>query len=393
MKLKPLYFCFILTLGYLCLGQPIFAATVTQTAAIEQQLTYENADSLSTDYFEHKNWKALIDLGNKALAAGIDFSVLRIRIGIAYFEETLYRMAIPHLEKARTIDHYNTIVNGYLYYAFLLSGDFEQANRYGHLGPVIDYIGVNAGIKNSSMPSSFGDLKFGEFGLHNRIGKCGSLYETFGGLDQQNYYGTIKQWNYYAECTFALGQSWKLSPAIQLLNYQLTNTPFFVQSENVICEIGAMQLTKRFTKWEFALTGSISNLNDHKQAQEGLILSWYPLGSMALCFRGDATLQQEDAIQVSYLMGGGKAIFQIGKRITTAVGYHWCHALYTVDNNGYLANNAPDKMYYNTNLLLNLKLNSHLGLMALVQYEERWSDPKQMTYQFATCMSGVNFYL
>ena len=363
-----------------------------KASEFNQKLSFESLDSLTKVLTEKKDWKGITQLGNLALKQDIDFSNLRLRLGIAYYELEAYRACIPHFEKVYETDKENALVNGYLYSAYLLSGDFEKANRFGHYGRVIDYIGLIGGVKNSNLTNYFGNLSFGGIDIHNRLGKSASLFESFGDLYQKNYYGTITQWNYYVNGTFGLGKGWKISPAFLVLNYKLTNTPTWVATENVMSEAGSLLITKRWVNMELGITGTYSNLNNHNQGQEGIILSWYPMGNMKFCLRGEFTLQQEDEMAKQFPMGNIRAMFQLGKRWNASLGYTYCEALYTLEGNGYLANNSPDRMNYKTNCILNYKISNHIGLMGLGQLEERYSSPSNKTYQFVTLMGGLNLF-
>ncbi|MDG1729685.1 MAG: hypothetical protein P8K68_09240 [Algibacter sp.] len=100
----------------------------TQLVA-QENLTLNEIDRLSYDYYIQKKWDDLIDLGKQSLKNDIDFYYLQYRMGIAYYNKRNYRKAIPHFENVVSITPKDTIAKEYLYYSCLLGLQVEDARK------------------------------------------------------------------------------------------------------------------------------------------------------------------------------------------------------------------------------------------------------------------------
>jgi len=83
---------------------------------------FVSLDKSTYDYYLKKDWKNLIVYGKWGLQNGIDYYYLRMRIGVAYYEQESYRQAIAHFRKALEFNTKDVIALEYLYYAYLFSG-------------------------------------------------------------------------------------------------------------------------------------------------------------------------------------------------------------------------------------------------------------------------------
>ncbi len=91
------------------------------------KLDFATVDKLTYQYFAEKKWDSVIVIGKQALRQDIDYYFLRVRMGIAYFEQAEYFPATTHLQKARRFNSEDPVVANYLYYAYLNSGRTEEA--------------------------------------------------------------------------------------------------------------------------------------------------------------------------------------------------------------------------------------------------------------------------
>lgn len=91
---------------------------VVNTPLVDQQ-TYQ--------LFLEKNWKELIETGNKALGHGIDFYYLRFRLGIAWYHQQNYQMAIHHLQKAYQANPNDPLLKEYFYYSLAFTNRLKEA--------------------------------------------------------------------------------------------------------------------------------------------------------------------------------------------------------------------------------------------------------------------------
>ncbi|HOV12142.1 MAG TPA: tetratricopeptide repeat protein [Bacteroidales bacterium] len=79
--------------------------------------------------WQQKNWKQLLKEGNAALDKGFDFYFLRVRMGVACYEQKNYHLAIKHFEKARKFNDEENDLKEYLYYAYVFSGRQAEARK------------------------------------------------------------------------------------------------------------------------------------------------------------------------------------------------------------------------------------------------------------------------
>ena len=113
------YLCGIVILVLLLISSKVFA---------QKEITIENVDSLTLEYFDNGQWKKLIRAGEKALDIGIESYLLRMRLGTAYFELENYFDAIPHFEKAVSTGYSDGVVKQKLYESYIYAGREEDAN-------------------------------------------------------------------------------------------------------------------------------------------------------------------------------------------------------------------------------------------------------------------------
>ncbi len=81
------------------------------------------------DYLK-SDWHSLTKNARKARKHNIDFQYLTIRTGIAYYEQGKYMLALPYFEKAYNSDNSNSVLNEYLYYSYLFSGRYKNAQQF-----------------------------------------------------------------------------------------------------------------------------------------------------------------------------------------------------------------------------------------------------------------------
>ncbi len=92
----------------------------------QEELTFENVDAKSYDFYKNQKWNALIRLGEQAIEERIDFYSLRIRLGTAYYKTKNYFPAISNFEKALDIGYDDELIYEYLYYSYMFTGRTED---------------------------------------------------------------------------------------------------------------------------------------------------------------------------------------------------------------------------------------------------------------------------
>lgn len=107
----------------------ILSLIISISSFAQDTLNFKMVDATTYQSYVDKDWNKVIEVGNKALKQDIDYYFLRMRLGIAYYEETNYRKAIIHFEKAMDMNNEEVVAIEYLYYAYKNIGNDIQALR------------------------------------------------------------------------------------------------------------------------------------------------------------------------------------------------------------------------------------------------------------------------
>lgn len=94
---------------------------------VNGQRDFIQTDIQTYRLFTEQKWDSLLLTGKKALHDGIDFYYLRVRMGVAYFEQKKYFPAVRHLKAAHEQNPSDSYVNYYLFYALRYTNQFEEA--------------------------------------------------------------------------------------------------------------------------------------------------------------------------------------------------------------------------------------------------------------------------
>lgn len=360
----------------------------------ETPLSYKSMDSLTYALFLEEDWKDLVIEGKKSHKEGIDFYYLDVRMGIAYFKQNKMFLAIKMLEKAYSVNPYDTVVQDYLYWAYRYSGLFlesdifytkmakelqDQINLKLHFVSAID-LGV---VANSN--SDYDDMLSGNdninstdsrifpknyqlysLGLNHRFSHSTNFFHRLTIMPrtsvlQENVAGrpvnTEYQGNeirYFADATFALGKKVYLDVYLNLIfgnfdeldttlgnsqNAMFANTGNTINYNNVV--FGAT-IARVCYYLKQSLNLSYANLNESNQFQAGYSLSLFPLGNTLLVPFGSVQFQNES----SDILNDNRMVYTGGLALNTKdfslTGY-----INTGEIRNFVSNNAS--IVYNQN--------------------------------------------
>ncbi len=93
----------------------------------QSQVTFEDIDFASYEQFIQNDFENIKETGKTALENNIDYYFLRMRLGIVGYNHQKYEYALPHFEKAYEFYPADTLVQEYLYYAYLFTNRPENA--------------------------------------------------------------------------------------------------------------------------------------------------------------------------------------------------------------------------------------------------------------------------
>ncbi|MEI7898127.1 MAG: hypothetical protein WCJ26_13895 [bacterium] len=437
------------------------------------KLDFTTVDMLTFRLYQEKKWDSLIGIGHQALRQDIDYYYLRVRMGIAYFEQKEYFPATTHLKKAMQFNSGDQFVADYLYRAYVYTNRPEEANILRKtMSPqardtalvsnaILQSVHVEAGYTFSSdrAPKNLTKLMdtaniYGEQDLYgnsiysnlslnlrvsNRIGLTlaynylnfsKTKYIQYGQLEHQltsitdtswgklyNYatpnpwiiYDTsfkyqVKQHEIHIGASISSGAGFRIMPAFHLIHvaYTMTNItsgfetrqdpwyytnfnstlyslPFeqlnytFSQKDTSFNNyVAALEITKDFGLFKAGLSGSWSNLNNKKQKQVGVSLTYFPLGN--LNFYGTTAV-------TGFFQGKNKRLLLsqiLGAKITSWLWgeVNFYYGDYTNANifNGSIVYNNSDIIDYRGGATLIFAVSKHIQLSLIYQYFRKESE-------------------
>ncbi len=181
----------------------------------QQKADFRQVDSLTYQYYLNSNWKPILKTGKQALKNDIDYYYLRMRMGIAAFEEGKPAIAANHFQKALVFNENDPVAQGYLYDSYLemgktnrawkLSKNFSQSLKSSLLTKkkIVESVDVMGGYvfsnniqKNNDLylmgsdtlfgkQKMFGDEAYLHAGLKFNLSHSVSLYASFNNINVQ----------------------------------------------------------------------------------------------------------------------------------------------------------------------------------------------------------------
>ncbi|NOX84996.1 MAG: tetratricopeptide repeat protein [Chlorobi bacterium] len=202
----------------------------------QQKADFRQVDSLTYQYYLDKNWKPVLKTGKQAIKNDIDYYYLRMRMGIAAFEEGKPAIAANHFKKALKFNQNDPVAQGYLYDSHLEMGKTNRAWKLaGKFNPALrsslttkmktvesvdlmgGYIFSNNYEKNNDLYLMGSDSLFGKqrmygneqylhAGIKFNFSPTVSMYASFNNINIQ----TRSNFEYisYKEGTITIDTSW-----------------------------------------------------------------------------------------------------------------------------------------------------------------------------------------
>lgn len=115
----------------------------------EEQVTFNQIDSISYHFYMTGNWDALIETGELSLANDIDFKWLQQRLGYAWFMKKQYFRSMKHYEQSLQFDQSDETSHLYLYYIGLNTGNISYARA--HAGKLSEETQKQIGYKSTKI--------------------------------------------------------------------------------------------------------------------------------------------------------------------------------------------------------------------------------------------------
>ncbi len=275
-----------------------------------QQSALQVADSVSTDLYNAGNWKQLIAYGNQSIAAGVDFTGLRLRLAYANFITGDYKHALKQYGVILAKDPYNITARYYAYYCDkYLTDDLHATYNLSYLNketlhkdgintPILTDVQAETGIKQNN-DINRDNAFYSRIGIGNRIGWRLQLEQSVAYFNQDifklydsddRHYTTSsnladQQKEYYAKLSFAVNQNIAI-----IGSYHYLNTKFDGTTNNN--NLGLIGLKYNGTYVDAQADVNFGRLDAKPLEQYNAKLTYYPLGSFNLYAISRASIKE-----------------------------------------------------------------------------------------------------
>lgn len=369
----------------------LFFLLTTALLHAQQNISYNEVEQKTWQYYQQSKWDSLIDLGEIAISNNIDYFYLRARIGYAYYMKTNYTKAIVHLTKAREFNSEDVFVFEILYYSYLYSNQPLEANYLIKSNPELAAkttlkhpIAQMVYIESNISQSQIDDQYFGKKKPANikwlQANQIHSIKYYAAGFQFASSKNSLSMFSYanltmdmlrevwieqnsiedryrlfqhqiYANTMFRLKQRWYLIPAANfiIVDYETLNSEY-KKNENKVelwrertflnNLVVALTLKHRFQNAEWDFHTSTSNLNGLKQQNLGTTLYLYPKGNLNLYLIGGATLSKQN--QDTYTIFDEKFGFKVFSKMWFEQNFSIGKISNFSENYAYVIHNTTD---------------------------------------------------
>jgi len=275
----------------------IFTALLNLFLFAQDDKSVAEADARSLELYNNAQWKQLVAYGNEQLAAGVDFPLLRMRIGYASFITGNYSRSLLHYKTVWDADKSNMIALYYVYLNNLYLNNTIAARYYAAKLPPETKVSENiTAFRISGVDGEFSykstdiqsrdDATYVRAGLSIQAGYRLELHQSAALFSQKlsepaltgvsnNLHISNNQKEYYARLSYAA--TGKLSI---LGGYHYLYTPFNNLVYNNHIGFGGIQYTSPFA--HVKLMASAGNISNISYSQFDVTLSLFPLGNTKL---------------------------------------------------------------------------------------------------------------
>ena len=369
---------------------------------------FVSVDKKTYDLYMEKQWDELIRAGKEGLKQDIDYYYLRMRIAIAFYEKKNYKTSQAHFRKALEFNEGDPVALEYLYYAYLLAGQSQQAGMLvkeftpsleekinppsGKFADILaleylynfndtEHILDDPDKYFSGLPYGYQlvTINFSNLNvmLHHQISPGITLTHAYTYLNKKNFYyyddglsrfaddgQRVIQNQYYISPAFSTQSGLTIAPAFHILRIRFQapyvvsggGSPGFGGGSSSIRYtdlfshhfVGGLSLSHYAGRFAIRLGGIYSSINDASQLTGTAGLTWYPLGNMDLYLGSSLNVHNEfnnEETSIELIPD-----FLLGFGISSKVWMEFSGAYGNMKNytegNGYIVYNGLDWMKY-----------------------------------------------
>ena len=379
-------------------------------------------EETSTDLYIAKNWEALANYGNKAIGNGYDYFYLRLRLGIAYYEQKKYMKAVKHFEKAVKFNSSDKLALEYLYYSYIFSARESEARALISMFPIrlkylikpqknkfFECFSFEGGLATSNQNRIFKNIdingplnKYGEASINNgmsywqagfahQLGNKFSVFHSYSDIkinfirkinannkDTLDNY-KLNQHDYYISCVNQF-KHFSISPALHLIslnfgklnaNYNLSDNKYIFNKKDTsfINFASSVSVIKNIGKYCHNLSFGFSQLNGFVQFQTAFATCFYPFGKTNLYATSSIIHLNEDYTNRIIIMQ--KIGFKIMPKLWAEFALTYGNMKNYCENNAFVVFNTEDKILSKYGFSINAPLFKHLEFSLRYTYFNR----------------------
>lgn len=404
----------------------VFSVSGQSSADIDRK-TYE--------LYQEGKWKGLTEYYRKQVdPAKVDFYYLRMRVGIAWYEQENYFNAIPHFQKAMRFNS-NPVVKEYLFYSYLYTGQRKRANmlyrsmkqdqkkelskpdnsffqdlsfEYGlNISDAFEKNGAMNFIDEDNIYGEapfVGNTRYWNVSLHHRMGDGVSVRHGISSFKIQNKMKfrlsnedemvvpyEIDQTDYYFNLNVQTLNSGMFSLALHTLSvdYMMPGMQFDGMNYNLTNTGVTLNDYLFYASWGthlgnvFASAGaSASSINEGNQQQFDLEVSWMPLGNYSFVPSLKLSYYQQQESEYTEKQQEWLLTPAVSISLTEDL---WLNTSYTLgdiyqyhEQKGFVVYNNPDRISRKAESVIQYSLSESLSLSLSYRYQER--EGQALTY-------------
>lgn len=199
---------------------------------VEAQISYPEADSISYQLYNGKDWSKLLRFAKETEKQGVKFYLLDIRAGIAAYELGRWSIAEFYFNEAREEYPAGYVAPEYLYWIYHFTGrKVEERNiakalpdsislRIGYKEHnYLENIYLEGGLRFSDNVDSAGHNYYYSLSANHKLNSRFSIYQNFTMFHQNLYWSKYEQQQYTIYPSYYLGKSWEVGAAVSLINF------------------------------------------------------------------------------------------------------------------------------------------------------------------------------
>ena len=386
----------------------ILLASLVLLFAAGYSQDFKSVDVETYRRYSEQNWEQLIRTGKAGLKQGIDYYYLRMRMGIAYYEQKNYRSSQVHFHKALEFNEDDPVASEYLYYAYLFAGQTQQASILAKEfspvlkqkvpsppGKVMDRLAVeylynfNDTKDLVSDPERYFSGLTGGYqivtlhysnvnaSLHHAFSPGITLTHAYTYLNKTNYYfyddgmsrfgidgQKVYQHQYFISPAFTTKSGFSVSPSFHYLKIRF-QAPYIVSGGGGMGPggggssfqhidlydnhfVGGLTLAQTVGLFEFRLGGIYSSINNESQATGNAGLTYYPLGNLDLYTGAALNVHHRNGEQGANvdLILDLMVGFGISSKVWLEFSGTYGNMKNYTESNGYIVYNGVDWMRY-----------------------------------------------